>query len=63
MIKLSHFNFWQTVVHYLPKKILYYAFVKVLSEMSTGKFARVNVTEMKAVDVLKAFKDHHKIGV
>lgn len=62
MIQLTRCHFWQKVARYLPKKLLYYAYIKVVAEMTSGKFARVNVNDLKTMDVLKMFEDHHKLG-
>lgn len=54
-------KFWYWLVKKLPKKLLYFSFMQVTVEATTGKYSDTIVPEITAMDVIKRYGDDNGI--
>lgn len=60
-MKIRKINFYFWLVKKLPKRILYFCFVQVVSETTTGIYSKTVVPDLKAMDALKRFEEKHRL--
>ena len=54
-------KFWYFLVDLLPKKIVYFCFMKVMAYSTTGKYGATIVPELSGMDAVKRYGDDHKL--
>lgn len=47
----------------LPKKVLYFAFIKVVADVTTGEYSNTVVPELYALEALDRFGKKHDIHI
>lgn len=54
-------KFWYWLVNLLPKKLIYFCFMKVMVHSTTGKYSHTVVPELAGMDAIKRYT--HDVGV
>lgn len=54
-------NFWQWLSYRLPKRLVYFCAIQVVSEATTGVYSATVVPELTAMDAIKRFSDLHRV--
>ena len=54
-------NAWYWFVRLLPKKLLYFCFMKVMAHATTGEYGDTVVPELTGMDAIKRYADDFDI--
>ena len=46
-------KFWLNLAHKLPKKLVYWASIRLMSNATTGEYSNQSVPELTAIDALR----------
>ncbi len=58
---VNQVNFWFKLVRILPKKLVYFCFVHVMAQTTSGKYSGTIVPELAGMDAMKRFANDHNI--
>ena len=62
-MNLREVNLWFWLADRLPKKLIYFSFMKVMAHATTGKYESTNATEITGMEVIGRYdKDHNLHG-
>lgn len=53
---------WYWLVDRLPRKLVYFCFMKVMAHSTTGKYGTTIVPELTGMDAIKRFSDDFNIA-
>jgi len=56
-MKSREINFWYFIVDLLPKKLVYFCFMKVMAYSTTGKYSSTVVPDLTGMDAIKRYGD------
>lgn len=48
---------WQDLAHLIPRKLAYFAAVRVIAEATTGKWSNTNVVDLPAMEAVRRWDD------
>lgn len=49
-------KFWRAIAWKLPRRLVYWAAIRVMSEASTGKYSATLVGDLPAMDAIRAWE-------
>lgn len=55
-------DFWYMIVRMLPKKLVYFCFMHVMTHSTTGKYSDTVVPELSGVDAAKRYAKDNGIS-
>jgi hypothetical protein len=61
MMNMREVNFWYALVDLLPRKLVYFCFMKVMAYATTDQYGDTIVPELTGMDAIQRFGDDHKI--
>ena len=54
-------KFFQSLAHNLPKRIIYFASIKLIAETTSGEWSNTVVPELTAMDAIQRYSIKYKI--
>jgi len=63
MIKesVTTIKLWYWLVERLPKRLIYFCFMRVMAHSTTGKYGNTIVPELSGMDAIKRYGDDNEI--
>ncbi len=61
-MKLLEVNLWYWLVDRLPKKLIYFCFMKVMVHATTGKYGNTEVPNITGMEAIKRYGETYKVG-
>ncbi len=49
------------VRNFVPKKLMYFVYLQIISHVTTGKYSDTDVTKLSCMDAIKRFSDDFEI--
>ena len=61
VMKIHEVSFWYWIVNKLPKRLIYFCFLHVMSYATTGKYGNTIVPELSGMDAIQRYGDDKKV--
>lgn len=62
LMSVREVNFWYWMVrNIIPKKLIYFCFMHVFAEVTTGEGSNIVVPELTAIDAINLYGNKHGI--